>query len=100
MKAGDPIKKLLHESGEDIFISYRTGKKVLIKAGKIAEVLEGTEGYSKIAWQRADWAKQEQLEAIEQEQAQLAAFHMKATKDFLKKQDQQKKDQKRAAKAQ
>jgi hypothetical protein len=99
LKAGDPIKKLLHESGEDIFISYRTGKKVLIKAGKIAEVLEGTEGYNKIQWTRADWAKQEQLAAIEQEQAQLAAFHLKATKDFLKKQDQQKK-QERAAKAQ
>lgn len=95
MKAGDPIKKLLHESGEDIFISYRTGKKVLIKNGKIAEVLEGTDGYSKIQWARADWAKAEQLEAIEQEQAQLAAFHIKATKKHIKKLEQE--DKKAAA---
>lgn len=95
MQKGDPVEKLLHESGEDILISYRTGKKILVKENKIEEVLEGTEGYNKIQWTRADWAKAEQLEAIEQEQAQLAAFHIKATKKHIQKLKQQ--DKKAAA---
>jgi hypothetical protein len=90
LQKGDPVEKILHESGEDILISYRTGRKILVKENKIEEVLEGTEGYRKIAWTRADWQKAEQLEAIEQEQAQLAAFHIQATKKFLKKQEEEK----------
>ena len=66
MKIGDPIKAMLHESGEDILVSYRTGTIVQIKDNKIVRIFDA-ESYQQIGWQREAWQK----EAEERKEKQL-----------------------------
>lgn len=54
MKIGDSLSELIHSSGEDILISYRTGAKVQIKNGMITKIFD-TKNHSELNWQLDDW---------------------------------------------
>lgn len=90
MKIGDSLTELIHSSGEDILISYRTGAKVQIKDGMIIKIFD-QKNHNEISWQLSDWKKAEQIEAIENEHAQLEAFHNATVKARIKKIEQEKK---------
>jgi hypothetical protein len=96
-KEGAKVEALLHESGEDIIVSYRTGKTALIKEGEIKKIFDH-KNYHEVNWQRADWKKAEDLEAIEREQKQLDAFHKaEASKQAKKQKEADLKKQKAAS---
>lgn len=90
MKIGDQIEKLLHSSGEDILISYRTGAKVQVKEGKITKIFD-LNNHNELNWQLEDWKRAEDLAAAEIEQAQLKAFHKAAASAHAKKLKESKK---------
>jgi len=83
LKIGDNVEKLVHSSGEDILISYRTGAKVQVKEGKITKIFDIT-NHNELNWQLHDWKKAEDLAAAEIEQAQLKAFHKAAASAHAK----------------
>lgn len=70
MKIGDSIEKLLHESGEDIIVSYRTGRTALIENGKIKKIYTA-ETYQEIGWRRKEWEAAAIREAAERRQKEI-----------------------------
>ena len=94
MKIGDPINALIHESGEDIIVSYRTGEIALIKDNKIARIYTN-ETYQQIGWQREDWNSQKLLEeeqkAKAKEEAEVLQASAKALIELKRKSRNQKK---------
>jgi hypothetical protein len=83
-KEGDPIEKLLHESGEDIFISYRTGIKVQVKDGKIVKFFDYS-NHHEMNWKLKEWRDQEKAKEIQEEKRRLADLHRKNAKKVLKR---------------
>lgn len=84
MKIGDSLTELIHSSGEDILISYRTGAKVQIKDGMIVKIFDHT-NHSEINWQLNDWKKADDPTTEEILQKQLAAVHKATLKARIKK---------------
>lgn len=90
MKIGSSLTELIHSSGEDILISYRTGAKVQIKDGMIIKIFD-INNHNELNWQLNDWKKTEDQAAIEIEEKQLKAFHKAAAKEHAKKLKESKK---------
>ena len=61
MKIGSAISEMLHESGEDILVSYRTGNTVLVENGKIKKIYTASTSHE-IRFKRLEWANSEQID--------------------------------------
>lgn len=59
MKIGDSLTELIHSSGEDILLSYRTGAHVQVKNGIITKIFD-PKNYQESSWQLEDWKKEKE----------------------------------------
>jgi hypothetical protein len=100
VKKGDPIQNLYHESGEDILISFRTGRKAQIKNGQIVESFNA-ENHSDLVRQLNKWKEEEKTEeekAAELKKVEeLKKYHReaasKAAKEHLRVKEEKQKQE-------